>query len=189
MKTSKVLLLSLGMALCVGGGVGAAVAITRQQAGNTGSGDFDKAISLCWGSKSSTVDLADMTTLSVGVAQYRYLAVTPESSKSVAGNVTLSFTLAPAAATNDIAGITVSVYKTASLATDADVESLISGVTAEPVLTKAASTGSTSFAVAAGEATHETNAYYAIKVVYDGSQQETGKTVGGSLTIAQSFAA
>lgn len=192
MKKTKVLLLSLGMALCIGGGIGSAFAITRTAAGNTGTGDFDKAINLYWGSKQSTATLTDMDELSVDVAQYRYLSVTPESSKSVTGTVTVSFTLAKAADNEqksyDIEGITVKVFETTSLATDETVAELIAGKEAKTTITKLSPTGSASFAVSSSTAVHETNAYYAIQVVYDGSQQPAGKELGGQLTIVQSFA-
>lgn len=189
MKKSKVLLLSLGMALCVGGGIGAAVAITRQAAGNTGSSAFDKAVNLYWGAGSSSIELADMESLSVNVPQYRYLTVSPKSSASVSGNVELGFTLAKATGTEKTAvltGLTVSVYKTASLATDDTIVALIEGVTPEPVLNATTLTGSTSFAAKSGSA--DAVAYYAIKVVYDGSQIAATEQLGASLTIAQSFA-
>lgn len=192
MKKTKVLLLSLGMALCVGGGVGAAAAITRQAAGNTGEGDFDKAINLYWGSESSTATLADMEELQVNVPQYRYLSVTPKSSKTIEGTVTVNFTLAKATDSDgksyDIAGLVVKVYQTESLATDATVESLISNDNLKVTVTKANPSGDATFTVSSAEAVHETNAYYAIQVVYDGSQQEADKTLGGSLSISQSFA-
>lgn len=188
MKKSKVLLLSLGMALCVGGGVGAAVAITRQAAGNTGSSAFDKAVNLYWEAGHTSTTLTDMESLSVNVPQYRYLTVSPKSSASVSGNVELGFTLAEATGTEKTAvltGLTVSVYKTASLATDATVDGLIDGVTPEPVLTATTKTGTTSFAAKAASA--DAVAYYAIKVVYDGSQIDADKQLGATLTIAQSF--
>lgn len=188
MKTSKVLLLSLGMALCVGGGVGAAVAITRQAAGNTGSSAFDKAVNLYWEAGETSTTLTDMESLSVNVPQYRYLTVSPKSSASVSGNVKLTFTLAEATVEEKTAvlkGLTVSVYKTASLATDATVADLIDGVDAEPVLNATTKTGTTSFAAKASNA--DAVAYYAIEVVYDGSQIGATEQLAASLTIAQSF--
>ena len=189
MKKSKVLLLSLGMALCVGGGVGAAVAITRNAAGNGGEGDFDKIIALYWGNESSTATLDDMEELSVDVPQYRYLSVTPKSSKSVEGTVNVKFALTAAAADKDIAGITINVYKTEELADDDSVEDLIDGVTPSATITKANPEGTASFTVSASTVMHVTNAYYAIKVVYDGSAQAESKTLGGSLSITQEFGA
>ncbi|MBQ0009132.1 MAG: hypothetical protein KBS97_02535 [Firmicutes bacterium] len=188
MKTTKVLLLSLGMALCVGGGIGAAVAITRQAAGNTGSSAFDKAVNLYWVEGSSSIELGDMETLSVNVPQYRYLTVSPKSSASVSGNVELGFTLAEATIAEKTAvlkGLTVSVYKTAFLATDATVASLIDGKTPEPVLNATTKTGTTSFAAKADSA--DAVAYYAIQVVYDGSQIGATEQLAATLTIAQSF--
>lgn len=188
MKTSKVLLLSLGMALCVGGGIGAAVAITRQAAGNTGSSAFDKAVNLYWEAGHASTTLTDMETLSVNVPQYRYLTVSPKSSASVSGNVELTFTLSEATGTAKTAvltGLTVSVYKTASLATDTTVAGLIDGVDPEPVLSASVKTGTTSFAAKAGSA--DAVAYYAIEVFYNGSKVGDSEQVGANLNIAQSF--
>ena len=86
---------------------------------------------------------------------------------------------------NEIDELTVSVYKTASLATDATVASLIDGVTPEPVLNATTKTGSTSFAAKADSA--DAVAYYAIQVVYDGSQIGATEQLAATLTIAQSF--
>lgn len=194
MKKSKVLLLSLGMALCVGGGVGAAVAITRNAAGNTGSGVFDKVISLYWSEGVSTASLTDMEELTVDVPQYRYLEVTPESSKTVAGTVSVNFKLTAADSTKDIKGINISVYALDSALSDPDdaaIAGAIGSKTAALAINSSSTEGTTTFSVAVNEKEgfHKTNAYYGIKVVYDGSQQASGKTLGGILTMTQSFAA
>ena len=177
------------MACCLVGGVGSTLALTRNGAtGNATTGAFDQAIYLYWDSESTTKVLADCDSLSAGVPVYRYLTVSPKSTKTVAGNVTLNFTLAQADGDFHLSGLTISVYKTASLATDLTVEGLITDVDPEPTLDSGHLTGSTSFAVTTSENVHETQAFYAIKVLYDGTYV-ADKTLGGSLTIAQSFSA
>ena len=193
MNTKSKVLIGL-MALCLLGGVGSTLALTRSGAAATGTpGAFDKAVYLYWGTEQSSVEIADVENLQPSVAQYRYLEVSPKSTKSVAGNVTLTFALAPTAGNHHLNGLTVSVYKTVSLATDETVAGLIDGVVAAPVLTAANLSGTTSFAVAASENAHETKAYYAIAVSWDGANDpEEGHeayTLSGSLTIAQSFGA
>ena len=191
MKTKLAVLVGL-MALSAAGTVGGALALTRNSATGSGSaGSFDKAIYLYWGSESTTASLDDVNDLSAGDAQYRYLSVTPKSSKSVAGTVTLTFTLASGGANTHMEGLTVNVYKTDALANDSTVEAAISEKVASPVLTKANLEGTTTFAVSAGEDVHETNAYYAIEVVWTGANDSEHPTyeLGASLTISQSFAA
>ena len=180
------------MALCLVGGVASAVALTRTGATATGQpGAFDKAIYLYWGHNASEAEIDDVEDLQVNVPQYRYLEVSPQSTKSVAGNVTLTFTLAASTGNYHIQGLTVSVYKTASLADDDSVATLINGIVAEPVLSASALTGTTSFAITADDAAHETKAYYAIAINWNGANDAEHPTydMSGSLTIAQSFAA
>ena len=177
------------MACCLVGGVGSTLALTRNAAtGNATTGAFDQAIYLYWDSESTTKVLADCDELTANVPVYRYLTVSPKSSKTVAGTVTLNFTLTQTVGDYHLSGLTISVYKTASLATDGTVAGLINEVDPEPVLDSSHLTGSTTFSVLASENVHETQAFYAIKVVYDGTYV-ANKTLGGSLAIAQSFAA
>ena len=180
------------MAFSLAGTVGGALALTRNSATGTGTpGAYDKAIYLYWGSESSTAELADMDSLSANTAQYRYLSVTPKSSKTVTGTVTLTFTLASGGAETHMEGLTVSVYKTDSLATDSTVATLIEGKSATPVLDKDHLSGTATFTVSAAEAVHETNAYYAIQVVWTGAidQQHPTYELGATVNISQSFAA
>lgn len=192
MKTKRKVLIGL-MALCLAGSVGGVLALTRQQASGTGTtGAFDKAVYLYWGSKQDSVTLGAVENLTANTAQYKYLSVTPESSKTVSGTVTLSFTLAATNATNHLKGLTVSVYETASLADDDHVASLIDGVTPTPVLDEDHLTGTATFSVTAtNNAVNVTNKYYAIKVLWTGANDSahTTYTLGGTVTIAQSFAA
>lgn len=187
---SKKAILIGAMVACVAGSVGSIFALTRNAAAASGtSGSFDQAIYLYWDSGSSTKSISDVENLVANVPQYRYLTVAPKSTKSLTGNVTLTFTLAQTeGASYTIAGLSVKVYKTESLATDGTVAGLIEGKVAAPSLDAENLTGNTSFAVAASESAHETTAYYAIEVKYDGTNLE-GKTLSGGLTISQSFGA
>ena len=192
MKKLKKFLMVFGMALCLGGGVGAALATVTSHAGSgSGSGSFDSAIKLTWGNHQSSVTLDDMTDLAVNVPSYRWLTVAPEATKSVAGNVTVDFTLAVGAvqqgSTGTIKGLTVSIYATASLPTDeASAKTLITGVVPTPVLNVDNPTGNVVIPVATG--TTAPTKYYVIEVVYDGTGEST-KVLAGKLTIHQSFGA
>ena len=191
MKTKLAVLVGL-MALSAAGTVGGALALTRNSATGSGTaGNFDKAIYLYWGNQETTASLDDVNDLSAGVAQYRYLSVMPKSSKSVSGTVTLTFTLASGGANTHMEGLTVNVYKTDALANDSTVAAAIDGKSASPVLTKSNLSGTISFSVATSESIHVTDAYYAIEVVWSGSNDAEHPTyeLGASLTISQAFAA
>ena len=202
MKLSKILILSLGMALCAAGGVGTALAaITRTPASSGGSGAFDKAIYLYWDSESgssASITGNDMTTLQTDVAQYRHLVVSPKSSKSVAGTVTVHFALSTAANTQGktsvMRGLTINVYPiSAAPASEnaADYVTAIGSTAAACTITceEGHTTGDAAFTVSAGEAAHETVQHYAIKVVYDGSQILSTEKLSAQLTMTQSFGA
>lgn len=191
MKTKRKVLVGL-MALSLLGGVGGALALTRNAASMGGTtGAFDQAIYLNWDSDQASKSLEAVTDLSVGKAQWRYLTVAPKSTKTVKGEVTLTFTLAKSDGNFHIKGLTVSVFKTASLAEDATVATLVNGVTAEPVLNEDNLTGTTKFDVAVSENAHETTAYYAIKVLWTGANDpsHTSYVLGGSIIISQAFTA
>lgn len=200
MKKSKLILLSLGMAVCAAGGAGAAyAAITKQQATSSSTASYDKAIYLYWDSESSSsASLSDMTTLETNVPQYRYLAVSPKSSKSVAGTVTLTFTLSTVADADKTAvmkGLKVTVYQISEAATSETLATLAAAGTqkceldttsaADPAVTS----GTATFTVSADSAVHETVAHYAIKVVYDGSVSSADEKLSAQLNIHQTFAA
>ena len=191
MKTKKKVLIGL-MALCLAGSVGGVLALTSNAATQSGTtGAFDQAVYLYWTTDSSTLTLSDVNDLTAGTPKYRYLTVAPKSTKSVSGNVTLTFTLASGGANTHMEGLSIAVYKTESLATDGTVASLIDGVTAAPTLNKTTLSGTTSFAVTTSSTAHETKAYYAIEVIWTGSNDASHPTyaLGANLTIAQSFSA
>lgn len=191
MKKSK---LFLGLAaICALGTIGGAFALTHIDKTTSGdAGAFDQAIYLNWASDSPTATLAAVEGLTNSAAQYRYLTVAPKSTKSVSGTVTLSFTLAASGATNHVNGLTIKIYNTASLANDSNVDDLIAAQNALKVtLDSSHLTGSTTFEVATSSAAHETEAYYAIETSWTGANDTDHPTytLGGTLTIAQSFAA
>lgn len=178
------------MACCLVGGAGSALALSRSGVDATGTtGAFDSAVYLYWGHESSTVSIADVENLSAGVSQYRGLTVSPKSSKSVAGNVQLTFTLAPTAGDHHIEGLTVSVYKIDAVFDAESVATQILGKVAAPVLSKNNLTGVTNLAVAASENVHETVGYYAIEISWTGANdgEHPAYTLDAGITISQSF--
>ena len=178
------------MACALAGGVGSALALTRTGASAAGNaGAFDKAVNLYWGHESTSIELSNVENLVAGTPQYRGLVVSPKSSKSVAGNVQLTFTLASTAGNYHIKGLTVSVYKIDAAFNAGTVETQIEGKVAQPVLNESNLTGVANLAVVASENVHETVGYYAIKVLWTGANDpgHLGYTLDATLTIAQAF--
>ena len=176
------------MSLSLLGGVGSVLALTRNSAtASSTSPAFDQAIYLYWDSEAQTsAHISDIASVEVNTPVYRYLTVSPKSSKSVAGTVTVTFTLAAQSETV-VTGLSVSVYETSSLANDSTVASLIDGVTPSVISGSTLSVSKT-FSVSQSSAVHETQKFYAIKVNYDGTAAP-GATLGGLVTITQSFVA
>ena len=180
------------MAIGLAGGVGSALALARTNAsaaGNTGA--FDQAVYLYWGHESTTASITDVENLSAGVAQYRGLTVSPKSTKSVSGNVRLTFTLAPTDG-HHIKGLTVSVYKIDAAFDAENVETQISEKVASPVLNESNLSGTTDLAVSTDPSSvHETVGYYAIKVAWSGANDldHPAYTLDCSITISQAFMA
>ena len=178
------------MACCLVGGVGSALALSRTGASGTGTtGAFDQAVYLYWGHEASSTSIDNVENLSAGVAQYRGLTVSPKSSKSVAGNVQLTFTLAATAGDHHIKGLTVSVYKIDAAFNEATVATQIAGKVAAPVLTENNLSGVTNLAIVADSVVHETVGYYAIEVAWTGANDGShpSYTLDASITIAQAF--
>lgn len=178
------------MALGLLGTVGSALALTRTGASAAGNaGAFDQAIYLNWESGQSSISLSNVENLQPSVAQYRYLTVSPKSTKTVAGNVVLTFTLAKTTGDHHIKGLSVSVYKTASLLNDSTVVAGISALSADPVLQEGSLSGTSNIAVAAGANAHETTAYYAIVIEWTGANDSTNPsyTLSADVTISQEF--
>ena len=180
------------MACALAGGVGSALALTRTGASAAGNaGAFDKAVNLYWGHESTSIELSNVENLVAGTPQYRGLVVSPKSSKSVAGNVQLTFTLAPTAGNYHIKGLTVSVYKIDAAFNAGTVETQIEGKVAQPVLNESNLTGVANLAVVASENVHETVGYYAIKVAWSGANdlEHPAYTLDCNITISQIFVA
>jgi len=178
------------MSLCAVGTVGSALALTRTGAEVSGSaGKFDQAIYLYWGGTQTSVELDDCNDLTANVPVYRYLTVAPQSTKSVAGTVTVTFELDVASGDYHINGLTVNVYRTnVEAITGENVATYAVEVNRVLVLNSSNDEGTNAFSVSADTAAHATTYYYAIEVVYDGTYV-SGKTLGGSLDISQSFGA
>lgn len=195
MKLSKILILSLGMALCAAGGVGTALAaVSKSSASSSSSAKYDSAIFLYWGHESSSATLQDMDELVDNVAQYRHLVVSPKSSKALTGTVSVNFelkTVAVEGKTAVLTGLSVKVYEVSSAQaiTDENVGSLVNEDNLKCSLSPSQTTGSATFTISAGEAAHETVKDYAIKVVYDGTPVASTEKLSAELTINQSFAA
>ena len=180
------------MAASLVGGVGSALALTRTgAAGAANPGAFDGAVYLYWGHESTTATIQNVEDLSAGVAQYRGLTVSPKSTKTVAGNVQLTFTLAATAGNHHVNGLSVSVYKIDAAFDAENVTTQISEKVAEPVLDVDHLTGTTNLAVVASANAHETIGYYAIKVLWTGSNDGEHPTydLDASITISQTFVA
>ena len=178
------------MALALVGGVGSSLALTRTGANAAArTGAYDGAINLYWGHESTTASIANVEDLAAGVAQYRGLTVSPQSSKSVAGNVRLTFTLEASTGTHHIKGLTVSVYKIDAAFDAENVVTQIGEKVASPVLDEEHLTGTTDLAVSTAANVHETVGYYAIKVLWSGVNDGEHPTydLDASITISQSF--
>ena len=180
------------MACALAGGVGSALALTRTGASAAGTpGAFDQAVYLYWGSEQTSTSIANVENLSAGVAQYRGLTVSPKSTKTVAGNVRLTFSLTQTSGNYHIKGLSVSVYQIDAAFDAGTVETQIQGKVAAPVLDEEHDTGYANLAVAASENVHETTGYYAIKIVWSGANDgdHPAYTLDGRITISQSFIA
>lgn len=178
------------MACCLVGGVGSALALTRTGANVTGSsGAFDQAVYLYWGHESTTTSISNVENLVAGTPQYRGLTVSPQSSKTVAGNVQLSFALEATAGSHHIKGLTVNVYKIDAEFDAGTVATQIEGKVAAPVLNEANPNGVANLAITTSENVHETVGYYAIEVSWSGANdgEHPLYTLDASITISQAF--
>ena len=136
-----------------------------------------------------------MDELQSGVAQYRHLVVSPKSSKSVTGTVSVNFTLStvteglPAGKTATLAGLTVKVYEVSSESTitDENVGLLVPSGTLKCTMDSTHLTGSATFTVSTGADVHETVKHYAIEVNFDDSGLGQNDKLSGQLTINQTF--
>lgn len=191
MNTKSKVLIGL-MAICLLGGVGSTLALTRTGASATGQpGAFDKAVYLYWGHEQTEVTLPNVENLQQGVTQYLGLTVSPQTSKSVTGNVQLTFALAASEGEHHIKGLTVSVYKIDAAFDAENVATQIQGKSASPILNEEHLSGVTNIGISSAGAAHETVAYYAIAVNWTGANdsEHPSYTLDGSVTISQEFVA
>ena len=191
MNTKSKVLIGL-MALCLLGGVGSTLALTRSGAAATGNpGAFDKAIYLYWGHEETSVTIAPVQNLQPSVAQYRGLTVSPQSTKSLTGNVQLTFALAASEGNHHIKGLAINVYPLEAALDEENAETQIGSTFAAATLNEANPTQLINIGISSSGATHETVKYYAIKVTWSGvnDPEHTDYTLDASLTISQSFVA
>ena len=193
MNTKSKVLIGL-MAICLLGGVGSTLALTRSGASVSGNpGAFDQAVYLGWGDNETSVTINNVENLGAGEAnaQYRGLTVGPETSKSVEGTVRLTFTLAASEGNHHINGLTISVYEIDDAFDAENVATQINGKVASPVLDAEHLTGTADLEIEADAEFHRTTAYYAIKVLWSGANDTENPTytLDASLTISQSFIA
>lgn len=190
MNTKSKVLIGL-MALCLLGGVGSTLALTRSGASVTGTpGAFDQTINLYWDEGEETsVTIPNVEDLTASSTQYRGLSVNPISSKSVHGKIRLSFALAVSEGNHHIKGLTVGVYKIDSVFDAENVLTQIAGKEASPVLNEENLTGIAEFAVETGDEYHYSHANYAIAVTWSGAidTEHPAYTLDASVTITQSF--
>ncbi len=192
MNTKSKVLIGL-MAICLLGGVGSTLALTRSGAGATGQpGAFDQAINLYWEEgEESSITIPNVENLTAGSTQYRGLEASPIASKTVKGKVRLTFTLAVSEGNHHIKGLTVSVYKIDSRFNAETVLTQIQGKVASPVLNEENLTGIAEFDVEPLETFHYEHAFYAIGVNWTGAidTDHPTYTLDASVTITQSFVA
>lgn len=191
MNTKSKVLIGL-MALCLLGGVGSTLALTRSGAAATGTpGAFDKAIYLYWGHEETAVTIASVQNLQPSVAQYRGLTVSPQSTKSLTGNVQLTFTLAASEGNHHIKGLAINVYPLEAALDEENAATQIGETFAAATLNEDHLTQQINIGISSSGAAHETVKYYAIKVTWSGANdsEHTDYTLDASLTISQSFVA
>lgn len=192
MKKHQKFLVGL-MILGLAGGVGTAFALSRNAATDINiSGQTDGAIYLEWTDNTNETATGDIDGLQANVVKYSPVVVSPKSSKSVTGTVSVTFTLATNTNT-ELPGLTVDVYKC-----DSYKEVAATGDTSEKALkiddsVDGSNTYSTEFDVSAAgenETSHKTTSYYLLGFKWDGTQTSSSDVAfGGKLTISASFSA
>lgn len=194
MKLRRILILSLGMALCAAGGVGTALAaVSKHSSSANSAAKYDKAVYLYWDSQSTTSANLDELELDSTHAQYNYLVVSPRSSATAEGRVTVKFELKtptaalPSGKEATTKGITVKVYSLANDATSENYVSKIDDGNLECTVTNADAIGYARFDVDPGEGVHETVQRYAIEVTYAPGGAGAGQEVAAVLEMSQTF--
>ena len=175
------------MALCLLGSVGGAVALTTTAANGAIKNNVDSAVVFSWNQNS----IPSIESLKGGVRQYSYVGATVNSSKSVAGTVTISFTLAAQdanAKTGVLTGLTVTVYQASAEITSENVATYAVDGNKQFELDGSHLTGNATFTVDDDSASHATSAYFAIAFDYDGSPIGADETLSGTVTLNSAWA-
>lgn len=177
------------MALSLTAGVGSALALTVTPATGAIERNVDGAVYFNWDQEKIT----SISDLKGGIAQYTSFSASVESTKSVTGTVTISFTLSAettqAGKTAVLTGLTISVYETAGIIdSQHTAETLINGKDALFTLKSGQLTNNATFTVSAAAAKHTTTQAYVLKFLYDGSQLGANDVLDGKVTLNSSFA-
>ena len=175
------------MALCLLGSVGGAVALTTTAANGAVKNNVDSAVVFSWNQNS----IPSIESLKGGVRQYSYVGATVNSSKSVAGTVTVSFTLAAQdanAKTGVLTGLTVTIYQASVEITSENVATYAVAGNKQFELDATHLTNNATFSVVAGDAAHATSSYFAIAFDYDGSPLGASETLSGTITLNSAWA-
>ena len=176
------------MAVCLLGGIGGAVALTTTAANGSVKNNVDSAVVFSWNQDS----IPSIESLKGGVRQYSYVGATVNSTKSVAGTVTISFTLAAQdvnAKTGVLTGLSVTVYQASAEITSENVATYAVDGNKQFVLDATHLTNNATFTVAAGDANHATSSYFAIAFDYDGSPIGASETLSGTVTLDSAWGA
>lgn len=196
MKKHQKVLLGL-MVLGLAGTVGTTFALTRKSATSSINGNgTDTAIYVTWG-ENATTDFAEVKDLEAKKPVYRYVVMQSNSSKSLAGTLSLTFALnvgqqeATVADTTNyvLTGLTVDIYSVdayekTSFSTEGE------GATDTKLATLDATENTTcthDVTITASEAAQTINKYYTLVFTWDGTPVGDGNTFGGYLAISQSF--
>lgn len=199
--TKKRKALLAAMALCLCGSAVGVFAYTYQVANASDQGNFDKAVYLYWGEGKTSETLANIDNLDTQKPEYRYLTVSPKTSASMKGTVTVNFALTDGdkkdEKTYSLKNLVLSVYKTDTLLDDTTVEGWsTAGKTAAAEIEvntdpdgKRTTEKSVSIEVGTREDNHEVVNYYLLKFERKASVSTSTYFFGGNLTISQSFTA
>lgn len=190
MKKHQKVLLGL-MVLGLAGGVGTAVALTRNAATDSTGGGLDQAIYLNWGNEAQNSEAqATVENLVAKAPQYRYLVVTTKATNLLKGNVTLTFTAATEEDTV-MTGLTIDVYSVTTEKTSTFVTSTEEGIAPDKLEGTISETNKTVTSKFAVDGTAETSLthYYTLVFTWDGtSPEDANKSIGANLTVSQDFA-
>ena len=181
MKKHQKFLVGL-MLLGLAGGVGTALAMTREDASASHELGTDQTIYLYWDTEDNNSVVSAVNELSAAKPEYRNVVVAPKASTSASGRVKVSFALS-VPNDNVLTGLEISIYDTDAYLAKEGKDNIASA-------TLSSATGGTltkdyEFDVSGSSTTVK---YYLLKFLWDGSDIG-GSTFGGTLTISQDFVA